>query len=137
MCTTCGCEGATHEHDHKVGMLDPVRLAEANKKMRVEQDLLSKNKALAEKNRTWLKDRRLAAESPHMQRGGSGLRRRVAALTVMARMATLASSLFRRIRCSHKSRRIAAPYRRAVRLSPASRGIGRHSGRERSLMRDA
>jgi cell wall-associated NlpC family hydrolase len=34
-------------------------------------------------HRTWLKDRRLAAESPHMQRGGSGLRRRVAALTVM------------------------------------------------------
>ena len=55
----------------------------------------------------------------------------------IATAATEARRRFRRIRCSHKSRRIAAPYRRAVRLSPASRGMGRHSGQARSLMRDA
>lgn len=59
MCTTCGCDTATH--DHKIGLLDPVRLAEAGKKMRVEQDLLAKNKALAEKNRAWLASRGVTA----------------------------------------------------------------------------
>ena len=63
MCAICGCEGDEHEHGHEhehehehVHVHEPV-----HQRVRVEADLLEKNRRIAEDNRGWLADRRVLA----------------------------------------------------------------------------
>ncbi len=55
MCTVCGCGGGKYE---KFG---GSRSREANRLVKVEQDILAKNDAHAERNRAWLKARNILA----------------------------------------------------------------------------
>jgi hydrogenase nickel incorporation protein HypB len=64
MCTTCGCEGATHHHDH-----DPHshhhehahhhehEAPEVSRRVQLERELVARNRALADVNRRWLEER--------------------------------------------------------------------------------
>jgi hydrogenase nickel incorporation protein HypB len=56
MCATCGCgqEEHHHHHDHDHHHDHPHRVT-------LEADLLEKNRALAEKNRAWLAERKIRA----------------------------------------------------------------------------
>jgi hydrogenase nickel incorporation protein HypB len=65
MCATCGCSdvrGEGHAHPHPRSRLTPPPRAAAGARLvRLEQDVLGKNDAIAARNRAWLEDRGILA----------------------------------------------------------------------------
>ncbi|MDP2752195.1 MAG: hydrogenase nickel incorporation protein HypB [Rhodocyclaceae bacterium] len=60
MCTTCGCGDSHHEHDsHDLSLSDPLH--PTTHRILIEQDLLARNNAYAEKNRARLSARGILA----------------------------------------------------------------------------
>jgi hydrogenase nickel incorporation protein HypB len=57
MCATCGCEGERHDHDHGHGHSH----GHATRTLRLEKEVLDRNRAFAEQNRAWLAQRRVTA----------------------------------------------------------------------------